>query len=254
MTAPVGVIGGLGPHAGLLLVERLFAATRAATDQEHLPVALLSYGDRIPDRTAFLAGDAAVNPAGPILDVAADLARLGVRVAGMPCNTAHAPPIFDAVRAGLPDRAPGLRLLHLVEEAVAFVPERVPGARRIGVLATLGTYRTGLYETWLERAGLVPVLPDERVRTGQVHAAIYDPVHGIKARPDPVTPEAMAALGAAIRHLADRGADAVLLGCTELSVAFRGREEAGLLLVDATTALARALVREATPDRLLPLD
>ncbi len=253
MTHPIGVIGGVGPHAGLLLVERILAATEARRDQDHLPVALLSYADRIPDRTAFLEGYAPINPAGPILDVAADLARLGVQVAGIPCNTAHAPAIFDQVVAGLPRRAPGLRLLHLIDEAVVFVAQRVPRARRIGLLATLGTYRSGIYDVRLEKAGLLPVIPDSEMQEARVHRAIYDPDYGIKAHPGPVTERAMGELSEAIDHLAARGAEAVILGCTELSVAFRDPGRSPLPLVDATTALARALVRETAPARLLPL-
>jgi aspartate racemase len=253
VTHPIGVIGGLGPNAGLLLVERIFASTVASRDQDHLPIALLSYADRIPDRSAFLAGEAAVNPAGPMLEVAAALAGLGARVAGVACNTAHVPAIWDVFIEGLPGRAPGLRVLHLVDEAVAHVAERAPGATRIGLLATLGTYRAGIYAERLELAGLVPVLPDPRVRADRVHRAIYDPVYGIKARPDPVSRPAMDDLYVAIDHLAARGAEAVILGCTEFSVAFRDPSTSPLPLVDASTALARALIRETAPERLRPL-
>jgi len=253
MIHPVGVIGGLGPHAGLVLVERILAATEAHRDQDHVPVALLSYPDRIPDRSAFLEGFAPVNPAGAILEVAADLGRLGVRVAGIACNTAHAPDIFDVILDGLPHRAPDLRLLHLVDEAVSHIGECAPKARRIGVLATVGTYRAGIYEQRLERAGYLPVIPDSESQEGRVHRAIYDPEFGIKARSTPVSERAMVGLIETIVHLAERGADAVLLGCTELSIAFADPSVSPLPAVDATTALARALVREAAPARLKPL-
>ena len=59
----IGVIGGMGPYAGLDLVRKIFDQTQAALDQEYLPVALLSYAHRIEDRSAFLFGEAPENPA-----------------------------------------------------------------------------------------------------------------------------------------------------------------------------------------------
>ena len=61
-TQRIGVVGGVGPYAGLDLVRKLFDHTRADCDQGHLPVMLLSFPDRIADRPAFLLRGAAVNP------------------------------------------------------------------------------------------------------------------------------------------------------------------------------------------------
>lgn len=253
MPHPIGVIGGMGPHAGVLLVQRILAATVAVRDQDHLPIALLSYASRIPDRSEFVEGFSPVNPAGAILDVAADLAGLGVQVAGMPCNTAHVPVIFDQIVAGLPGRAPGLRLLNLIDETVAHAAVHLPDVKRVGLLATLGTYRSGIYEKRLEKAGLLPVVPDSEAHELQIHRAIYDPEYGIKAKANPVTDRAIDELSIAIEQLANRGAEAVILGCTEISIAFDDPSSSPLPVIDATTALARALVREKAPSRLRPL-
>ena len=48
---------------------------------------------------------------------------------------------------------------------------------------------------------------------------IFDPVFGIKAQANPVTPQARQNLLNAIGHLRDKGAEAVILGCTELPLA-----------------------------------
>ena len=101
--AIIGVIGGMGPHAGLDLVHKIFDQTDACTDHAHVPVALLSFPEQIPDRGAFLFGRTDVNPADAIVDIVRRLETIGVLVAGIPCNTAHAPPIFDAVVTALRD-------------------------------------------------------------------------------------------------------------------------------------------------------
>ena len=86
----IGVIGGMGPYAGLDLVEKIFAETIASTDQDHVPVAMLSCPASITDRSAFLLGKSAENPANAIAEVALRLERSGAAIAGMPCNSAHA--------------------------------------------------------------------------------------------------------------------------------------------------------------------
>ena len=248
----IGVLGGMGPYAGLDLVRKIFDQTRAGVDQEHLPVAMLSYSHRIQDRSAFLFGEAAENPAHAIADVARRLDGLGATVVGLPCNSAHAPPIFDAVRAQLCASGHQIRLLHMIEEAARFARETVNGIRRIGALSTLATHRLGLYRQAIEAAGFEAVMPDED-QARLVHRAIYEPVYGIKAQSNPVTETARGLLLDAIAHLRDEGAEAVMLGCTELPLAVSEPIIDDTLLIDPTLALARALIRETYPNSLQPL-
>ncbi|MEM1126409.1 MAG: amino acid racemase [Bacteroidota bacterium] len=247
----IGVVGGMGPQAGLDLAQKVLAHTVAATDQDHVPTLLLSHPDRIVDRTEYLLGHIAENPAPAILEVLLALDGLGATVAGMACNTAHAPVFFDALQAGLRDAGAQVRLLHLVDEAARFVRTAYPAVRRVGVLSTTGTQRLGLYPEALRRVGLEAVVPDAALQN-RVHAAIYDPLQGIKAQSHPVTPEAQATVMEAARALQTQGAEALLLGCTELPLALTGSALDGLPLIDPTRALARALLRETYPEKLRP--
>lgn len=246
----IGVLGGMGPYAGLDLVRKIFDQTRAGVDQEHLPVALLSYAHRIQDRSAFLFDETTENPALAIAEVARQLDGLGATVAGLPCNSAHAPPIFDAVEAQLCASGHQIRLLHMIEEAARFAREHVNGIRRIGALSTLATHRLGLYRDAIEAAGFVAVMPDED-QARLVHRAIYDADYGIKAQSSPVTDAAHGLLLDAIAHLRDKGAGAVMLGCTELPLAVSESIIDETLIIDPTLALARALIRETYPQKLL---
>jgi aspartate racemase len=67
-----------------------------------------------------------------------------------------------------------------------------------------------------------------------------------------VTREAREAVLSAIRHLADLGAQAVVLGCTELPLAVEEATVLGLPVIDPAVALARALIRETHPEKLKP--
>lgn len=245
----IGVIGGMGPYAGLDLVRKIFDQTQASVDQEHLPVALLSYAHRIQDRSAFLFDEAVENPAHAIADVARRLDELGATVAGLPCNSAHAPPIFDAVKAQLCTSGHRIRLLHMIEEAARFARETVNGIRRIGALSTLATHRLGLYQQAIEAAGFEAVLPDED-QARLVHRSIYEADYGIKAQSNPVTETARGLLLDAIAHLRDKGAEAVMLGCTELPLAVSESAIDDTFIIDPTQALARALIRETYPKKL----
>lgn len=249
----IGVLGGLGPYAGLDLVRAVFDETVAASDQEHLPVALLSYPGRVPDRSTWLADPAAPNPVPAMLEILRRLDDAGCAVAGIPCNTAHAPTLYDRLVEGLAREGRALRLVHIVDAIVAHLRELAPGVRAVGVLATDASLRFRLHEIGLERAGMDDVVPDPDVQAALVQPSIFDADWGLKAFSSPPSARARAALLEATEHLGAKGAQAVILGCTELPLAVPEAEHAGLLLLNSTRALARALIRAAHPAKLRPL-
>jgi aspartate racemase len=251
-TEPViGVIGGMGPYAGLDLIRKIFDQTRASRDQDHLPVALLSFPHRIPDRSTFLFDETQPSPIPALTDLARQLDAVGATVAGIPCNTAHAPAIFGAVCEALEASGHQIRVLNMIEEAVRFAREQIPGLERIGVLSTLAVYRLCMYQTTIEATGFEAVMPDEDVEINLVNQTIFDDTWGIKAQANPVTTKARQNLLDAIAHLREKGAEAVILGCTELPLAISEPEVDGVLMIDPTRVLARALIRETYPEKLL---
>ena len=247
----VGVLGGMGPYAGLDLVSKIFDETLADMDQEHLPVALLSFSHRFRDRSAFILGRIQENPGLAIAEVARQLDGLGAHVAGMPCNSAHAPAIFDTVCEELRASGHSIRMLHMIREAISFARHALPGVRRIGPLSTLAVHKLGLYRQAIESAGFEAIMPDENVAESLVDKAIFAPGFGIKAASNPVTERARSYVMDAIQHLKGKRAEAVILGCTELPLAVTKAD--GVLLIDPARALARALIRETYPDRLAPV-
>jgi len=254
MTFPsplIGILGGMGPQAGLDLAEKLMRLTHTTRDQDHLPFILFSLPEMVSDRTAFLLGQQPVNPAQGIADQFEKMAEAGCTIAVMACNTAHAGPIFDVAMELLKERGAELRILHMVRETVAYIAGNWPGIRRVGVLGTQGTYKTGLYDQALEDAGLETVLPDDRMRA-RVHEAIYSTGYGIKARPGVISEEACIRVREALRHLLGLGAEAVILGCTELPLAVTERQADGIPVLDPAIIIAEKLIRETYPEKLLP--
>jgi aspartate racemase len=248
----IGIVGGMGPLAGADLFEKLVRNVAAERDQDHLPVVLMSYPHRLPDRTAFLSGNSAHSPAPAIANILRSLDRLGVQVAGMPCNTAHAPVILEPVMTEMRRHNCRVELVNMIGATVASLDEISPSPKRIGILSTAGTRRAGLFRDAVRRAGHTPVeLPDD-LHDALAHRAVYDVEFGIKRHSAAPTPESRAWIIEGVERLGGAGAEAVILGCTELPLAVSETYHEGMPLVDPATALARELIRRTYPERLAP--
>lgn len=222
----LGVIGGLGPAASAHFYRRVTELTDAATDQQHLEVALLSI-PQTPDRTAFLSGGSDVSFVPALSAAAHQLESWGCEVLCVTCVTAHS--LFDQVFGGLISA----RALHMPREAARAA--RGAGCTKVGIMATDGTARTGVLQKAVEAEGLETCLPDpEHQRL--VMSLIYDDVK-MGAAPD------MGKFEAVCRHLRERGCDGVILGCTELSLIDTPASFEGMAVVDAMEALAACAVR-----------
>lgn len=237
----IGIVGGMGPLAGLDVFKKITEETPVTSDQEHAPVLLFSVPAQIPDRSEFLLGREKTNPAIAISEIILTLEKAGARVVGIPCNTAHSPRIFDVITAELHSKGSRVLLLNLIEVATEYVNLHFSG-KKIGVLSTTGTRKTSLYKNALDAFGLVVIEPDDDWQE-RVHAAAYDPQYGIKAGSFPINEKATAELHLAVAHLKAKGAEVILLGCTEIPLALIETELEGLPLIDANRLLAKQLLR-----------
>lgn len=244
----VGVVAGVGPFAGADLFNKILGQTVANKDQDHLTVLSLSGPKEILDRTEYLLGQVAENPGHAMAQQLKTLAAAGAQVAGIPCNTAHAPQIFAVIQAEKPS---GLQLLHMIEETGRFLREKRPFLQRIGILSTTGTYLARIYPQVLEPLGFEVLVPERDFQEEVVHTAVYDTTYGIKACGPTV--QARKNLETAVQTLKKSGAEAIILGCTEMPLSIPEASLGGLLMIDPTLILARALIREANPTKLKPL-
>jgi aspartate racemase len=154
-----------------------------------------------------------------------------------PDNTAHI--VLEQIAAGLP--IPGL---HIAEVVCHELTSR--GCKRVGLLGTRWTMTGPVYETALRKRGLEKLVPDEPTRE-QLNAAIFDELClGIF---NASTTELF--LGA-IEDLKSRGAECVILGCTEIPLIVTD-ENSPLPTFDSTRLLAKYAVREAVSERPISL-
>jgi aspartate racemase len=222
----LGVLGGMGPLASAHFMTRLTRLTPASRDQDHIPTILWS-DPRVPDRTAAaLAGGEDPLPA--LHRGLRALAAAGAGAIVVPCNTAHG--WFGRMQASIE-----IPILHIVDAAARVLGELAVPPRRIGLLGTAGTLAMRLYQDRLTPLGYDCVTPDSAELADLVTPAIEQ----VKANR---VAAAHAVLIEAATRLRSRGAEVILLGCTELPVALSAGPPAAFPIVDSIDALAQAAI------------
>lgn len=198
----IGILGGMGPLATVDLFEKITLHTRAQTDQQHLHV-IIDSNTGIPDRTAALLHGGA-DPLPEMIKSARRLVAAGADVLIIPCNTTHC--YYDSLQSAVD--IPVLHMIALTRDALC-----ARGVRRAALLATDGTLNAGIYQRIFAGSGIDLILPG-----GDDQAAVMDLIYnGIKAG-DMTFPIDRFRLCA--QSLLNRGAETLILGCTELPLAF----------------------------------
>ncbi|MEO5790176.1 MAG: aspartate/glutamate racemase family protein [Gelidibacter sp.] len=249
----IGIVGGVGPYAGTDLLNKIFNNTQANTDQEHLDAILISMSSTIDDRTEYLIGNTEDNPAHAIVKVLLKLEKAGATIAGIPCNTAHSDQIFEVIQSELKKANSTIELLHMINETVAFIADHYPKVTKIGVLSTTGTYKSKLYASALQSKGYEVIVPSLEMQENSIHPAIYHKTYGIKTTSNPIHPQARENLMQGMAFLKEEGAEIAILGCTEIPLAITESNINGVITIDPTNILARALIYKSNPDKLKPL-
>ena len=235
----IGIIGGMGPLGGIDVNKKIYLNTIADTDKNHLNIVHLSLSNGIPDRTTFLLGKCADNPA---FIVAKKMRDYPFDVVGVACNTFHSPKIFEVFEAELKARKPAPQIVHLPNE-VRKETERKFSNTTVGVLCTIGTYETKIYQNTFHNSSVKLQFPDENDRKA-IHKAIYN----IKQTGDLNSTDKQAIEQAAARM---SEVSAVMLACTELPWVAEELEFA-IPVIDANRTLARALIEAVAPEQLKP--
>src|SRR4051812_1886006 len=227
----LGVLGGMGPLASAQFMLRLTLLTPATRDQDHIPAVLWS-DPRVPDRTDAKRGTGP-DPLPWLVHGLHGLAAAGCGAVAIPCNTAHG--WIDGMRA-----ASKLPILDIIDAAAEDLRRQGIRPGRIGVLGTAATLAMRLYQDRLGGQGWPSIQPDEAEMARLVTPAIAM----VKANR---LQEAYQPAAEAVALLRDRGAEAIVLGCTELPLAVQAGpwQELDVPVVDTIDALARAAIRWA---------
>ena len=227
----IGVLGGMGPEATVHFMSRVIALTPGDSDQDHLRM-LVDQNPAVPDRQDALLRDG--ESPGPVLaEMAERLAADGCDFLVMPCNTAHAyeGDIISAVSI------PFISIIDATLDAAI-------DANNVGVMATTGLIRANVYQSALKARGRECLLPgDEDI--DELTRLAFEIKSGNKSV------EVKAGVTRIANALIARGADVIVLGCTEFPLVL-AQGDINVPLLSSTDELAKLTVALARGDKQLP--
>jgi aspartate racemase len=197
----IGILGGMGPQATILLQQKVLKAVEAVDDCDHIPL-IVDMNPQVPSRIEHLIHQRGDDPAPVLANMARRLETAGAQALAMPCNTAHH--YGDAIRGAV-----SLPFLDMVELSADHALDEIGKGGCIGILASPAVRMTGLFDGALAARGLTSLWPKD-------DAKMLRAIQAVKA--DGPCPEAREIIATAAGELAARGADLLLVACSEFSM------------------------------------
>jgi len=222
----VGIIGGMGPYATLTFFKCVLDNTPAKKDWDHLHI-IIDNNPKIPSRTrAFLFNEE--DPVPMMVESVNRLKNSGADFIAIPCNSAH----FFLPRIC---QQTDVNFINMVDETSQVVISSE--AKVVGLIAGEVTVKGNLYEKRLTPHGITVLqVSDEEQK--HVRNIIEDVKH------NQVVESTISKMSELVHSLEIRGADTIILGCTELPLAFTGITT-HCNVIDSVDVLAKAVVRTA---------
>jgi aspartate racemase len=208
MNKTIGILGGMGPEATVYFYDLIIKKTRAASDQEHIPTIIYS-DPRVPPRTDAIL-ETGPSPVPFLLEGAKMLILAGADFLVMPCLTAHYFLSDISSRLEIP-------FIHLIKEAAAWTKTKIKNVERVGLIASTGTLSSKLFQDIFDREGIAILTPspDDQMT---VMECIFGS-RGIKAGFK--TGESRDKIVGIANKIIERGAEAVIAGCTEIPLVLK---------------------------------
>ncbi|UQS84217.1 aspartate/glutamate racemase family protein [Bombilactobacillus thymidiniphilus] len=221
------VIGGMGTQATESYLRLLNARTPAKCDQDFLNYILVNHAT-VPDRTAYILDHSQPSFYPDLLEDIQQQSLLKPDFMVLICNTAHF--FYEQLQA-----ATAVPLLHMPRMAVRQLKMQYPHAKKVGLIATKGTLADQIYQTELTKQGYEVTVGDTTLQK-DVMALIYEHIKE-KGQVDVKLYHSILE-----RMQNDFGAQAVILGCTELSVAQEKAAQHPYAVIDAQSVIVDASI------------
>ena len=214
----IGILGGMGTQAGLDFCNKLAILNRGKIDQEY-PLFLLYNKSNIPGRPESIGiqtrnlSNKSTSKASKIkynkvlkslLQGCKLLERNKCKFIVIPCNTAHY--WFDDLQKKI-----NIPIINMPKEVFKFTKKNYKKNSKVGLLATEGTLKTGVYNKIFNR-DYVLVQPSKNLQKKSVNRAIkFVKMGNVRAAEKAIKP--------AINELIKMKCKKIILGCTELPIA-----------------------------------
>jgi aspartate racemase len=214
----IGILGGMGTQAGLDFCNKLAVLNRGKIDQEY-PLFLLYNKSNIPGRPESIGiqtgilSNKSTNKASKIkynkvlkslLKGCKLLEKNNCKFIVIPCNTAHYWYSDLQKKINIP-------IINMPKEVFKFTKKSCNKNSKIGLLATEGTLKTGVYDKFFHKNYKL-ITPSSKIQKEKVNKAIkYVKMGNIRAAENSIKP--------AIDFLVKQKCKKIILGCTELPIA-----------------------------------
>ena len=225
----IGILGGIGPSASASMYSRVVrymqTAYKAWDDADFPKIMVYSTSLQGFDETGIV--DPEATKAGLVYAVQ-KLEAMGSDLVLVACNTVH---YFDKeMQAALT-----VPLVHMVNEVCADTKRR--GFKKVAIACSKSTRDLGLYSNGLLSLGIEAVVTTDKEQA-TVNAAIKDVMAGTQGS------HTIYGLTQVFTRFKNDGAEAVILGCTELPLAIT-QSDSELLILDANDIVVRQAVKFA---------
>ncbi|WP_196594495.1 cysteate racemase [Pectinatus sottacetonis] len=197
----IGILGGMGPAATCDLMQKIISMTDATKDQQHIHI-YVDCNTNIPDRTDAILHNGK-NPIPEMVKSGIKLQSNGADVLIMPCNTAHF--FYDEIVKYF-----DIPVLHMPRETVKILNKRK--IKKVGLLATDGTIQSGVYKNVLDEGNIQCIYPnkeEQNIIMNLIYSYIKKGIIAYNLLP-------IEKVVNVIDNLNMRGAENIILGCTEL--------------------------------------
>lgn len=224
----VGILGGMGPEATIDLFSKIVKATGAKKDEDHLRI-IIDNNPKMPSRLDAILADGP-SPAPNMVETARNLEKAGADFIIIGANTAHW--FYDEVQAGV--KVP---VLHIIKETIQWTIKAIPTIKKVGLLATTGTIKTKMYDKAYKAVGIQTVTPDDNSQ-----AELMKLIFAFKYGEDVIKIQKQTAL--IVDNLVSNGAQAIVMGCTEIPLILTGYSTP-VLLIDPNQIIAEVAIKRA---------
>lgn len=197
----VGILGGMGPEATILIMQKLLANVTAHDDADHIPV-IVDQNPQVPSRISHLLEGRGEDPGPTLADMAQRLVAGGAQALAMPCNTAHHYAPFIRAAVDVP-------FLDMIALSVTYAEKLAGSGQKVGILASPAVRKVGLFDGPLAELGLTALYPKDE-------DAMLAAIRMIKSQGK--NDKSCAILRAASEELLAHGAQVQMIACTEFSL------------------------------------
>jgi len=224
----IGILGGMGTEATLDLFYKIIKLSPAEKDQDHFRI-IIDNNPKIPDRTDAILG-IGKDPLPELIKTAQNLEKAGADFIIMPCNTAHY--FISGIHQNI-----NIPILNMIEESANYVKNIFASFKKIGLLASKGTYKTKLYNSFFNTKNidiLIPTPPEQ----DKIMNLIYMVKSGI------LSEQMKSQIIKISEEQIKKGAQAIIAGCTEIPLILKDKD-IKVPIIDSTNILAKRAIEEA---------